>query len=180
MPVIRGQEHERVAGAAMAERASQVEIEEGGLHRRLLAPRSVEMRDRVDAGPVRVHVRRTRRVFDQRAESHAHRRGQDVADKARLGRVHPRHRLRPEDLGLDDVRWDAALAQARVDRRHLDVAARVDGGIVEVRSAAHDRAAPPEHRGDLGELLEPQEIRDVAVLEGRSGGIHRRDRCRRR
>src|SRR5439155_26401008 len=60
------------------------------------------------------------------------------------------------------------------------VAEWVDGRIVEVRPAAVDRAPPAEHRGDLRELLEPEEVRDIPVLERRARGVHRGDRRGRR
>ena len=101
--------------------------------------------------------------------------------------MHARHRLIAEDLRLDHVRRDTALAQAPVDRRRLHVRTRVDPRIVEVRAAAFDRGSPTQHLGDLLELVEPDEIRHVSVLlrgacrvERRDGGRRRRREHRRR
>src|SRR5438132_11195469 len=67
-----------------------------------------------------------------------------------------------------------------MDRRHLHVVAWIDGLVVEERAAGRHSGSPARHLGDRGELLEPDEIRDVAVLRRGARGVERRDRGRRR
>src|SRR6266850_1773371 len=67
-----GEQDERFAGGATLERVPQSDIEDGSLYRCLLAARTVQMRDQVDAGPVRVDVRGTRRIRDRGVQTHAH------------------------------------------------------------------------------------------------------------
>src|SRR5207237_813352 len=55
----------------------------------------------------------------------------------------------------------------------------IDGLVVEERAAARHSGSPAKHLGDRGELLEPDEIRDVAVLLRGARGVERRDRGRR-
>src|SRR3982074_3439779 len=51
-------------------------------------------------------------------------------------------------------------------------AARVDRAIVEERPAPLRGRSPTKHLRDDGELLEPEEVRDVAVLLRRARGLH--------
>ena len=94
--------------------------------------------------------------------------------------MHPRHRLRAEDLRLDDPRGSPALTNAAVHRTDLHVITRIDPLVVEVRAATVHAGSPAQHLGDLRELLEPDEVRDVPVLLRRPRGVQSGDRSGRR
>jgi hypothetical protein len=117
-----------------------------------------------------------RPALEKLAQPHAHRRRQVVRGVSGLGRVHAGHRLVAEDLRLDDPRLSTALPQARVDAWDLHVLARIDARVVKVGAAPVRAGAPAQHLRDLRELIEPQEIRHVAVLLGRSRRVQRGDR----
>src|SRR6266540_1612431 len=172
--VVRGEQDERVAPFAVGERAAQVQIESRRLRRGLRAARTVEVRRGIEPGPIGVDVWRA--FVERLPQPHAHGRGQDVAEVVRLGRVHSRHRLHAEELGLDERRRQAAFAQPAMDRRDLHVGSWIDARVVEIRATPRRGLPPAEHLRHLSEFLEPDEVGDVPVLERRARRVHRGDR----
>src|SRR5437773_9724448 len=104
--VVGREKDERVAGDTTRERKPQREVEDGGLDGGLLTAWTVQVRDGVDAGPVRIDIRRPRRIRERRAQADTHRRWEDSRRVDELRSIAPPRAL----AQLSEERRDTLVA----------------------------------------------------------------------